>query len=71
MGMGGGLITGETLWMQKSRVDWLWLGDCNTKFFHTATMVRRRRNRVEALKDETGSWVEDATELKNMALALL
>lgn len=24
---------------------------------------------VEALKDETGNWVEDATELKNMAMA--
>lgn len=63
------LIQEETLWMQKSRVDWLRLGDRNTKYFHTKTLVRRRRNRVEMLKNEDGQWVEDAVELKKMAVS--
>ncbi|KAJ8772685.1 hypothetical protein K2173_027862 [Erythroxylum novogranatense] len=44
----------ETLhWFQKSRVDWLCLGDRNTRFFHASTTVRRRRSRIEALRDDT------------------
>lgn len=31
----------EILWMQKSRIQWLWLGDRNTRFFHTSTLIRR------------------------------
>lgn len=58
----------EVLWMQQSRVDWLRLGDSNTKFFHTTTLVRRRRNKVRMLKDEFGQWVEDAERLKNLAV---
>lgn len=29
----------------------------NTRFFHTATLVRKRRKRVEALMDDQGRWV--------------
>lgn len=36
--------------MQKSHVDWLGMSDKNTKFFHTSTLIKRRRNRVEMLK---------------------
>lgn len=54
--------------MQKSRVDWLRMGDNNTKFFHTTTLVRRRRNRVDSLMNEEGVWVSDGLELKNLAL---
>lgn len=52
--------------MPKSCVDWLRYGDRNTKFFHTSTLVRRRRNRVEILQDENRVWVKDGELLKNM-----
>ncbi|KAF7813073.1 ribonuclease H [Senna tora] len=54
----------EILWMQKSREQWIVNGDCNTRFFHVFTMVRRKRNKVDALKDERGDWVYDLEVLK-------
>jgi len=40
----------EELWRLKSRVDWMTEGDCNTKFFHTTTLIRRNKNRISGLK---------------------
>jgi len=45
-----------TLWFQKARVDQIRDGDRNTKYFHTITVIRRRFNRVNALKNEDGTW---------------
>lgn len=53
------LLQEELLRKQKSRNDWLKAGDGKTKFFHTSTLVRRRRNRIEGLKDDYGNCVED------------
>ncbi|OMO88470.1 reverse transcriptase [Corchorus capsularis] len=47
----------ETLWAMKSRIDWLKDGDKNTKFFHLTTKVRRKCNRIVALKDNVGNWL--------------
>ncbi|KAM6553278.1 hypothetical protein CsatB_014040 [Cannabis sativa] len=44
----------ESMWRQRSRETWLALGDRNTKFFHTATNIRRRRNSIWAIKDKEG-----------------
>ncbi|CAL9009767.1 unnamed protein product, partial [Prunus brigantina] len=55
-------------WQQKSRVKWLQEGDRNTKFFHLSTIVRRRRNKIEKLKNDAGIWVEEAIELKKLAV---
>lgn len=38
------LLQEEMLWLQKSRIEWLKSGDSNTRFFHTYTVIRRRRN---------------------------
>lgn len=67
-GVDRGLITGGTLEDQKSQVNWLRYGDRNTNFFHTCTLVRRRRNKIEILKDDNGNWVEDDEKLKNIAV---
>ena len=37
---------------------WIVLGDRNTKYYHTSTIVRRKRNKIEMLKDEDGRWVD-------------
>lgn len=58
------LLQKELLWLQKSRIDWLRLGDRNTKFFHTIMLVRNRRNKVEALKNGEGDWITDSDKLK-------
>lgn len=39
------------------------------KFFHLETLIRRRRNRIEALQLEDGSWVEDQLTLKDLAIS--
>lgn len=39
-------------------------------FFHTSTLIRRRKNRITALQNEGGEWVEGKENLKNMALKL-
>ncbi|KAL8152543.1 hypothetical protein V2J09_010303 [Rumex salicifolius] len=58
----------ELLWLQKSREKWIREGDRNTSFFHLSTIVRRRRNRVEMLRDDSGSWVTDQGRLEEMAV---
>ncbi|KAJ9182323.1 hypothetical protein P3X46_006327 [Hevea brasiliensis] len=49
----------EVLWFQKSHKEWIQGGDRNTAYFHMKTVCRRRRNRVEMLKNGDGVWVED------------
>lgn len=47
----------ELLWMQQIRISSLRLGDKNTKFFHTSTLIRRKRNKVVSRSDEHGNWI--------------
>ena len=42
------------LWALKSRVNWSIQGDRNTSFFHMSTLVRRKRNKITAIKTQ---WV--------------
>eukprot|EP00253_Pinus_taeda_P028919 PITA_28919 len=44
----------EIFWKQKSRVQWLKEGECNTNFFHSSTIANRTRNRLSSIKDEDG-----------------
>lgn len=53
----------ELFWIQKSRNSWLKEGDKNTKFFHLSTIVRRRRNKIEGLKDRNGVWHTDKSDM--------
>ncbi|KAA3472641.1 reverse transcriptase [Gossypium australe] len=58
----------ETLWFQKSREKWVVQGDRNTKYFHTVTLVRRRRNKIEGLQNDMGEWITDLEALKQMTV---
>ncbi|GAU23111.1 hypothetical protein TSUD_305580 [Trifolium subterraneum] len=58
----------ECLWYQKSRGKWITDGDRNTKYYHSKTIVRRRRNKIVSLRSETGDWIEDQEILINMAM---
>ncbi|XP_073046080.1 uncharacterized protein [Primulina eburnea] len=55
----------ELLWFQKSREEWIVSGDRNTKFYHTSTMVKRSRSKIEALKDDNDIWITDTDLLKD------
>lgn len=50
----------EILWKQQSRNSWLKEGDRNTSFFHTKALNRHQRNSILGVKDNNGSWQEDA-----------
>ena len=56
----------ENFWQQRSRVQWLREGDANTSFFHQSTLQRRRRNKVAALKDNEGVWVENPRQVRKL-----
>ena len=46
----------EEIWKIKARVDWVVDGDRNTRFFHTTTINRIRKNKILSLKDNMGNW---------------
>nr|KYP76168.1 Transposon TX1 uncharacterized [Cajanus cajan] len=48
---------------------WIKLGNKNTAFFHTQTVVRRKRNRILGLHLPSGAWCTDGNLLKQEALA--
>lgn len=48
-----GLLRREKgFWITNSKISWICEGDVNTKFFHTTTLTRRRRNTITLLEDE-------------------
>ncbi|XP_070005472.1 uncharacterized protein [Nicotiana sylvestris] len=58
------ILQNEEDWKLKSRVDWLSQGDANTKFFHTITLNRRRRNKILNLTDEVGNQITNPKLIK-------
>ena len=53
----------ENFWSQKTRINWLKVGDKNTKYFHAHVKGRRTNNRIRKLQKENGSWTENEEEL--------
>ena len=53
----------EEFWAIKARILWLVEGDRNTSFYHTSTLVHRKRNRIICMKDRMGSWLNGEIEI--------
>ncbi|XP_077228445.1 uncharacterized protein LOC143861405 [Tasmannia lanceolata] len=53
----------EALYRQKSRIQWLNLGDSNTKFFHSALKSRRNQNSIQGLQDVDGEITTDQSKI--------
>ena len=49
---------------QKSRIQWLKLGDQNTSFFHKSVKARNSRNTITSITLETGDRIEDPNTIK-------
>lgn len=47
----------ELVWFHKFREDWICSGDMNTQFYHAVTVIRRTRNSINNLRDETRNLV--------------
>ncbi|KAH1131350.1 hypothetical protein J1N35_002728 [Gossypium stocksii] len=58
----------ELLWKQKSRCDWLKMGDRNTKFFIGRMLYMRKFNRIEALRNANGEWLFEPNEVQAEAI---
>ena len=58
----------ELFWFQKSRAQWMSQGDRNTRFYHVSTVVRRKHNKIESLKLDSGEWCTQVETLKSHAL---
>ena len=61
------LLQEELLWYQKSRERWVRFGDRNTRFFHTQTVIRRKRNKIHGMFVENGVWCTEPEELAEAA----
>lgn len=59
------LIRSEILWRQKSSELWLKHGDKNSKFFHFSSIIQRRRNNIDDIKLENGSWICESSQIRN------
>jgi hypothetical protein len=57
----------EIHWYQKAGDDWIKLGDRNTKFFHTKTVVKRKKNKIYGLHLPNGLWCTDDELLREEA----
>jgi len=56
----------ECLWFQKSRSQWITDEDRNTKYYHSKTIVRRRRNKIISLRNDDRAWVDDQESLRDL-----
>ena len=54
---------------QKSRIQWLKLGDQNTSFFHKAIKSRNIRNSIKVITLANGRRIEDPEDIKQEAVA--
>ncbi|KAF9592580.1 hypothetical protein IFM89_016031 [Coptis chinensis] len=53
----------EDFWKQKSTFDWIKDGGKNTRFYHLSTIYRRRKNKIDKIKDDDGEWREGRTDV--------
>ena len=59
----------EIMWHQRSKVQWMGLGDRNTRYFHTKASERKKKNTISKILDERGMWKESALEIAEVAVS--
>ncbi|PSS08274.1 Endonuclease [Actinidia chinensis var. chinensis] len=57
----------EILWRQKSRVNWIKLGDKNTRFFQASAAARYWKNFIGSVEVE-GTWLEEPLDIKTASV---
>ena len=59
----------EIMWQQRSRVQWLGLGDQHTKYYHSKAFERRKKNTITGLMDENGNWCDSTESIAAVAVS--
>lgn len=59
----------EQILQQKSKVEWLKLGDGNNSFFHATVKEKNKRIGIYQLEDSTGRLLTDLQEIENEVLS--
>ena len=47
------------MWFHRSKVLWAQNGDKNSKLFHIRVTQRKRKNLIQKIRDDTGTWTLD------------
>ena len=58
----------EIMWHQRSRMQWMMLGDHNTRYFHSKALDRKRKNAISRIMDENGIWHETKEGIANVVV---
>ncbi|XP_019157960.1 PREDICTED: uncharacterized protein LOC109154682 [Ipomoea nil] len=58
----------ELLWFQRSKEEWIVSGDRNTRFYHAATSVKSKHDRIKVLKDDIGNTLSEEKQLMDHVL---
>ncbi|KAK8652542.1 hypothetical protein V6N13_126573 [Hibiscus sabdariffa] len=61
------LLQEESIWLKKSRCNWMIIGDRNTKFYHAFASSRHRANKVKGLHKDNGEWCTNPSVLCALA----
>eukprot|EP00253_Pinus_taeda_P033970 PITA_33970 len=56
----------ETLWKQKSRIQWLKEGEQNTKFFHRSALDYRSGNKILEMKNKDGEPLKNHHDISSL-----
>ena len=62
------LVALEHYWHQRSRAEWLKLGDVNTKFFHLKASQKNMKNALIGLEDDQGMWCRSMDKLTGVVI---
>ncbi|KAA3461663.1 putative Transposon TX1 [Gossypium australe] len=57
----------ELYWEQRARINWLKVGDKNTKCFHSFASQRKKRNTINCLETEEGRVTRDHSKMAHIA----
>ncbi|KAL4386290.1 hypothetical protein GQ457_09G014670 [Hibiscus cannabinus] len=58
----------ESIWRQKSRSDWISLGDRNTRYYHRRAISRKQKHKITSLKLSNGEWCDNDNVLEAEAV---
>lgn len=56
----------DDYWRQRAKIHWIKEGDQNTKFFHSMATTRRKKNKIEKIKDCDGTWYHNGSGLEQL-----